>query len=164
VPRHTERFSTVAQFLDRSGFRYIRRTAERACEESTAVLLGDTMGEVPLFYAASDIAFVGGTLVPVGGHNLLEPAALGKPVLAGPYLFNTQEIADLFMEVGAATLVHDERELAREVLRLLANPAQAVEQGGQGYALLTANRGALGRLLDLLEPTMRAFADDNRAS
>jgi 3-deoxy-D-manno-octulosonic-acid transferase len=116
------------------------------------------MGEVPLFYAASDVAFVGGTLAPVGGHNLLEPAALAKPVVTGPNLFSTQEIADMFSKVGASTIVNDENELAQIVIDLLANPDKALAAGEKGFALLQENRGALQRLLDLLEPTMNGVS------
>jgi 3-deoxy-D-manno-octulosonic-acid transferase len=154
VPRHPERFSSVRSLLERLDFRAVLRTADEPCAPDIEVLLGDTMGEVPLFYAAGDVAFVGGTLVPVGGHNLLEPAALAKPVVTGPYLFNTQEIADMFAKVGASTLVNDENELARTVVEYLANPDKARATGDKGLALLQQNRGALQRLLDLLEPTM----------
>lgn len=158
VPRHPERFSTVRSLLERSQFRFLRRTEDQPCESDVEVLLGDTMGEVPLFYAASDVAFVGGTLVPIGGHNLLEPAALGKPVVTGPHLFSTQEIADMFSKVGASTVVNDERELAHAVLELLADPDKAHAVGKKGLALLQENRGALQRLLDLLEPTMNGVS------
>ena len=116
------------------------------------------MGEVPLFYAASDVAFVGGTLVSIGGHNLLEPAALGKPVVTGPHLFSTQDIADMFSKVGASMVVNDERELAHAVLELLADPDKAHAVGEKGLVLLQENRGALQRLLDLLEPTMNGVS------
>jgi len=158
VPRHPERFSTVASLMDRTGFSYVLHTAGKPCSPETEVLLGDTMGDVPMFYAASDVAFVGGTLVPVGGHNLLEPAAFGKPIITGPHLFNTVEIADMFAEVGATTLVHDERALAHAVLELLANPEKASAAGGEGLLLLQKNRGSLKRLLDLLEPTMNGVS------
>ena len=158
VPRHPERFSTVHTLLDRMGFRTVLRTADAPCEADTEVLLGDTMGEVPLFYAASDVAFVGGTLVLVGGHNLLEPAALAKPVVTGPNLFSTQEIADMFAKVGASRIAKDEKELAQIVIDLLANPDKALSAGEKGFALLQENRGALQRLLDLLEPTMNGVS------
>jgi 3-deoxy-D-manno-octulosonic-acid transferase len=158
VPRHPERFSTVAAMLQKHSFSYVLRTADTPCSDDTEVLLGDTMGEVPLFYAASDVAFVGGTLVPIGGHNLLEPAAFGKPIVTGPHLFSTQEIADMFSKVGASTTVNDERELAHTVLEFLANPDKAKSAGDKGFALLLENRGALQRLLDLLEPTMNGVS------
>jgi len=158
VPRHPERFPVVRSLLEKHQFRLVQRTADTPCAPDTEVLLGDTMGEVPLFYAASDVAFVGGTLVPVGGHNLLEPAALAKPVITGPHLFNTQEIADMFSSVGASTLVRDERELAHAVLELLADADKARSSGEKGFALLQNNRGSLQRLLDLLEPTMNGVS------
>lgn len=154
IPRHPERFSSVASLLERQQFQFLRRTADVPCDAEIQVLLGDTMGEVPLFYAASDVAFVGGSLVPAGGHNLLEPASLGKPVITGPHLFHTQEIADMFVKVGALRVVHDENSLASTVLELFANPKMAKASGEEGLAMLQKNRGALQRLLDLLEPTM----------
>lgn len=154
VPRHPERFLTVRSLLEKSQIPYVCRTDNLACDPGVEVLLGDTMGEVPLFYAASDVAFVGGTLVPIGGHNLLEPASLGKPIIVGTHLFSTQEIADMFIQVGAAILVADERELAQSVLDLFADQEGAKTIGAKGFALLRNNRGSLQKLLDLLEPTM----------
>ncbi len=116
------------------------------------ILLGDTMGELPLFYAASDVAFVGGTLVPVGGHNLLEPGALGLPVVTGPHLFNTQDIALLFADVGASKMVSDANELAQVVIPLLQNEDLAQAMGQKGKQIVANNKGALQRLLVLLEP------------
>ena len=152
VPRHPERFAQVRDLLTREGFECVSRTEKRHCEETTQVFLGDTMGELPLFYAASDIAFVGGSLVPVGGHNLLEPAALGIPVISGPHVFNAQEIADMFAELGACCMVANADELAVVVDDLVSNPAKAVALGGKGMEIVQRNRGALGRLLDLLDP------------
>ena len=155
VPRHPERFDAVRQLLEREESGYVARTGNMAVPPGVGVFLGDTMGEVPLFYSASDVAFVGGTLVPIGGHNLLEPAALGLPVLAGPYLFNTQEIANLFNRVGALTVVRDEAELAKAVTRLLGDDDDARRLGEAGRRLVLENRGALGRLLELVEPLAR---------
>lgn len=152
VPRHPPRFSNVAALLQKRGISYVTRTSGRPCESDTAVYLVDTMGELPLMYAASQVAFVGGTLVPVGGHNLLEPAGLGVPVVTGPHLYNTQEIADMFAAVGASALVADATELADAVGGLLADPAMAREQGEKGRAIVENNRGSLQRLLVLLEP------------
>ena len=154
VPRHPERFSSVANWLQKSGANFVRRTDERSCASDTEVLLGDTMGEVPLFYAASDVAFVGGTLVPVGGHNLLEPAALGKPIVSGPHLFNTQEIADMFLSVGASQLADNETALARVVVELFQDAQAAERAGSEALRLLRDNRGALNRLLQLLQPAL----------
>lgn len=152
VPRHPERFATVASLVGNYGFDVVRRTEERRLMADHAVLLGDTMGELTMFYAASDVAFVGGTLVPVGGHNLLEPGALGLPVITGPHLFNTQEIADLFRDVGASTLVQDAVSLADAVVPMLEDPALAESLGRKGRQVVTSNRGALKRLMVLLAP------------
>jgi 3-deoxy-D-manno-octulosonic-acid transferase len=112
------------------------------------------MGEVPLFYAASDIAFVGGSLVPIGGHNLLEPAAVSLPIISGPHVFNAQEIADLFLRLGACRMVADADELAGVIHELLTNPERAHQLGSNGREVLRSNRGALQRLLEMLEPLL----------
>jgi 3-deoxy-D-manno-octulosonic-acid transferase len=158
VPRHPERFPVVAELIEKSGFDVVSRTEHRACAPSTAVFLGDTMGEVPLFYAASDVAFVGGSLVPVGGHNLLEPAAQGLPIVTGSHLFNAQDIADMFVENQACRMVHNKDELIAAISELLENPDAASALGRNGLALLEQNRGALARLLVLLEPLLREHA------
>ena len=155
VPRHPERFATVRELIRRRGFDVVARTESRPAGDA-AVFLCDTMGEVPLFYAASDVAFVAGNLVPIGGHNLLEPAALGVPVVTGPYNFNAQDIADLFIQKGACRRVGDPKELAETVSELLANPDEAGRLGRAGQRLLEENRGALERLLVLLEPLLGA--------
>jgi len=152
VPRHPERFAGVAQLLERRGIRFARRTMDEACDAGTQVYLADTMGELPLFYAASDIAFVGGTLVPIGGHNLLEPAALALPVVTGPHLFNAEDIAQMFSSIGASITAGDAGELAAAVTGLLGNPGQARAMGEKGRRIVADNRGALQRLLVLLDP------------
>lgn len=152
VPRHPERFNDVAAHLRKRGIDFVSRTSGTACEAGTQVFLADTMGELPLFYAASDVAFVGGTLVPVGGHNLLEPAALGLPVVTGPHLFNTEDIANMFEDIGASITVDDAAGLAAAVVRLLTDREEARAIGARGRDIVTSNRGALQRLLVLLEP------------
>ncbi len=154
VPRHPKRFAGVRDLIENQAFNVISRTERRPCDESTEIFLVDTMGEVPLFFAASDIAFVGGSLVPVGGHNLLEPAAQGLPIITGPHLFNSQEIADDFINLGACRVVADEAELATEVANLIDDPAAAGEMGKKGLMLLEQSRGSLERLLVLLEPLL----------
>ena len=155
VPRHPERFGTVKSLLRKNKLEFVSRTDEIACASNARVFLGDTMGELPMFYAASDIAFVGGTLVPVGGHNLLEPAALGLPGITGPHLFNTQDIANMFSEVGAFIQVQDGFELAAALKRLFHDHDEAERMASKGRQILTENRGALQRLLNLMEPLIR---------
>ena len=152
IPRHPERFATVRANLHRDGYQFISRTEGLPCTSDSEVYLVDTMGEVPLFYAAADVAFVGGTLVPVGGHNLLEPAALRKPVVTGPYLFNTQDIADKFEKVGASITVNNAGQLGSAVADLFADKESALDIGNRGFEIVKQNRGALARLLRLMEP------------
>jgi 3-deoxy-D-manno-octulosonic-acid transferase len=115
---------------------------------TTSVLLGDTMGELLFLYALADSAFVGGSLVPNGGHNLLEPAALAKPVISGPHLFNFLEIAAMLREAGALQEVDDAEGLAVAVQRLFELPQDARKMADAGLKVLKANQGALQRLLD----------------
>ena len=152
VPRHPQRFQGVRELIEKRRMQVVARTEGKPCSASTRVFLGDTMGELTLFYAASDVAFVGGSLVPIGGHNLLEPAALGLPLLSGPHVFNAQDIADMFVAKGACSLVTDAAELAAEVDRLLSDPASAARLGDAGRDILERNRGALARLMAMIEP------------
>ena len=155
VPRHPDRFSDVASLMKRRGIRYVSRTEQKPCSKEIQVFLGDTMGELPLFYAASDIAFVGGSLVPVGGHNLLEPAALGRPILTGPHLFNTEDIADMFTEAGASLVVQGSDELAIALQKLFDDRDYANAIGSKGREIVIGNRGALDRFLQLLNPLIK---------
>jgi 3-deoxy-D-manno-octulosonic-acid transferase len=115
------------------------------------VLVGDTMGELLFLYALADSAFVGGSLVPNGGHNLLEPAALAKPVLSGPHLFNFLEIAAQLRSAGALQEVEDAEGLALAVQRLFELPRDAQRMAEAGLKVMRTNQGALQRLLDGLD-------------
>ena len=159
VPRHPDRFPAVLDLVAKTGFSVVSRTEQRPCEPDTQVFFGDTMGEVTLFYAASDLAFVGGSLVPIGGHNLLEPAALGVPIITGPHVFNAQEIADSFMDNAACRMVADTAELVTTVSELLENTDKARELGTNGLNILNNSRGALKRLLDVIDPLLRPESD-----
>jgi 3-deoxy-D-manno-octulosonic-acid transferase len=120
-------------------------------EAGTQVIVGDTMGEMMAFFAASDIAYIGGSLVPTGGHNMLEASALGLPVLSGSHVFNFQEISQLLIDAGGLILVADPQGLAQEVIRLLEDPAAARQLGDKGLGVVNANRGALQRLFQQVE-------------
>ena len=156
VPRHPPRFEAVARLLERRGVRFSRRTRDTAAARDSVVLLVDTLGELVMFYAAGDVAFVGGSLVPIGGHNLLEPAALGKPVLSGPYTANAADIAPLLADAGALEIVADAAALAARLGALFADPSARLRAGESGRAVIAANRGALARLVALIEPLVRA--------
>ncbi|MFY1017432.1 lipid IV(A) 3-deoxy-D-manno-octulosonic acid transferase [Ectopseudomonas khazarica] len=148
VPRHPERFNSVHELCLSDGLTTRRRSSGEVLQAGDQVLLGDTMGELLFLYALADIAFVGGSLVANGGHNLLEPAALGKPVLSGPHLFNFLEIAAQLRAAGALSEVADAAQLAERTATLLDTPAEAQHMSAAGLAVLKANQGALERLLD----------------
>jgi 3-deoxy-D-manno-octulosonic-acid transferase len=148
VPRHPERFNPVFELCRQQGFATVRRSMGEPVTAQTTVLLGDTMGELLFLYALADSAFVGGSLVPNGGHNLLEPAALAKPVLSGPHLFNFLEIAAQLRSAGALQEVEDAESLALAVQRLFELPRDAQRMAEAGLKVMRSNQGALQRLLD----------------
>jgi 3-deoxy-D-manno-octulosonic-acid transferase len=155
VPRHPERFAPVVKLARRYGFKVAQRSQQAAVlEPSVEVLIGDTMGELQLFFAACDVAFVGGSLVATGGHNLLEPAAVGVPTVFGPHMFNFAEIAALTLERRAGRQVGAPGELAEAVAHYLENPNARFEAGEAGRKLVEENRGALERTLKLLAPLL----------
>ena len=154
VPRHPGRFAEVGQLLDRRGVEWVGRAGGAGVTPGVRVLLGDTMGELMTFYAAADVAFVAGSLVPVGGHNLLEPAALGKPILTGQYNFNGEDIFQKLLEAGAVTVTADAQALGARLTSLIGDEGARREQGARGLAVLEANRGAMTRLLALVEPLL----------
>ncbi|MDH4583701.1 3-deoxy-D-manno-octulosonic acid transferase [Pseudomonas sp. BN415] len=147
VPRHPERFGPVFELCRREGLATVRRSSGALVAQTDSVLVGDTMGELLFLYALADIAFVGGSLVPNGGHNLLEPAALSKPVLSGPHLFNFLEIAAQLRDAGALVEVADADQLAVQVGTLWIDTGRAEAMREAGLAVLKTNQGALERLL-----------------
>ena len=152
APRHPPRFAAVASLLEALGLRHVRRSTGVAVAADTQVLLLDSLGELVDWYAAADVAFVGGSLVPVGGHNLLEPAALALPSLTGPHVFNAEEISRALVSEGAVEMVADASGLSAALLRLAQNPAERQRRGALGQALVVRNRGTLQRLAALIEP------------
>jgi 3-deoxy-D-manno-octulosonic-acid transferase len=151
VPRHPDRFRAVADLLSSRGLRFTRRSSGMLPDAATPVMLVDSVGELAALYASADVAFVGGSLVPIGGHNLLEPAALGVPVLTGPYHSNGRDVARLLLEQGAALQVVDARELGAALVRLLADPKERRRIGAIGQHIVESNRGSVARLLELIE-------------
>jgi 3-deoxy-D-manno-octulosonic-acid transferase len=170
VPRHADRFAAVADLLARRGVKFARRSRMASGAEAapllseTSVLLVDTVGELLTLYASADAAFVGGSLVPVGGHNLLEPAALGLPVLTGPYFSNSREIAQLLLARGAALQVAGAQDLAATLKRLLAEPAAREQMGSIGKEIIAANRGSVARLLAIIESSLPAAGHPSAAA
>jgi 3-deoxy-D-manno-octulosonic-acid transferase len=184
VPRHPDRFEAVADLLRRRQLRFTRRsggdgggggsTSGSSSSSSSSsssepggvgsagaaqVMLVDTVGELVSLYASADAAFVGGSLVPIGGHNLLEPAALGLPVLTGPHHFNGKDIARLMLDQGAALQVGNAQELSAALARLFADPQERRRVGALGRLIVESNRGSVARLLELIEPWLPAPAE-----
>jgi 3-deoxy-D-manno-octulosonic-acid transferase len=152
VPRHPERFSAVATLVVDCGLACVTRSSAAVAGPRDAVFLGDTMGELMTFYAAADVAFVGGSLSAIGGHNLLEPVALGIPVITGPHNENAADICALLVARGAASVASDAAGVAAEVCRLFGDPAERQRRGAAGQAAIADNSGALERLLRLVDP------------
>jgi len=155
VPRHPERFDRVAALIQRQGYRFVRRSALLPCEPDTQVFLVDTMGELPLFLGVADVAFIGGSLVGTGGHNMLEAAAQGVPVVFGPHVFNFTAIAALLKDKEAAVEVRDSRELAEVVSAWLGDASERSRIGENGRRAVEENRGALEKLVEMVEELLR---------
>jgi 3-deoxy-D-manno-octulosonic-acid transferase len=152
VPRHPQRFDDVAALAGARGLALQRRSAllDGGVDPATKVLLGDSMGEMFAYYSACDLAFVGGSLLPLGGQNLIEPCALGKPVLIGPHTFNFALVTEEAIAAGAAVCVQDNKELVVIAEKLLVNEAARNAMGAQALAFANFHRGATVRTVGLL--------------
>lgn len=151
VPRHPDRFSAVATQCRRMGFEPVIRSTGAYPQATDSVYLVDTMGELSLIYAAADLACLGGSFVPIGGHNLLEASALGLPTITGPHMHNFEEIADLLVGVGATHQVENADELTEVLSRLLTDENECQVMRDAALAVTAENRGALSRLLDIIQ-------------
>ncbi len=148
VPRHPERFSRVASLARNAGLNTELRSQRQSCSPAAQCFVIDAMGELVRYYAACDVAFVGGSLVPIGGHNVLEPAALGRSVLVGPHTFNFDEITEQLIDHGGAKRVSGPGELRDRTAELFANPEHRDRMGQSALALVYTGRGALSRILE----------------
>ncbi|CAM2182892.1 lipid IV(A) 3-deoxy-D-manno-octulosonic acid transferase [Burkholderia orbicola] len=177
VPRHPQRFAEVEALVARSGLKCVRRSvwaadaaalaagrpAAEPLADDVTVLLGDSMGELGAYYAAADIAFIGGSLLPLGGQNLIEACAVGVPVLIGPHVFNfTQATADA-VAAGAAMQVEDPLDLAHVLDALFADKARRIAMGAAGAAFAARHRGATARTVDVLAALLPPAAAGARA-
>ena len=163
APRHPARFEEVAGLLQAQQRSYIRRTiiplddAELHLQlASTEILLLDTIGELAEIFGVADVVFVGGSLVPTGGHNVVEPAFWGKPVIFGPHMNNFRDVASLFLRADAALQVADADGLAEAALRLLDDPAEARRMGEQAKGVVSEQAGAVLRILNQMEEWLGA--------
>jgi 3-deoxy-D-manno-octulosonic-acid transferase len=158
APRHADRFDTVAEIIKNSGFELLRRTQLQPAEGSNAgmlrerILLLDTIGELSTVFQYAAVVYMGGSLVPTGGHNVLEPARYGKPIVFGPHMENFRDIARLLLDAKAAVQIQNQIELAPAISRILSNPQHALELGRNAFAVVQRNTGATERVLQVLEP------------
>jgi len=151
APRHPERFRVVENSVHSLGFTLATRSADEAPGGAHQVFVIDTMGELMPFYAAADLAFVGGSLVPIGGHNVLEPAALSRPVLVGPHTFNFEEITLTLIREGAAKRVSRGEQLGVDVLGLLRDTERREHMGRVARVVFDSERGAVRRVMTLID-------------
>ena len=155
VPRHPERFRSAATLCTDLGLNVVKRSEQRAVSADTNVLLGDSMGEMLAYFSVSDVAFIGGSLVDTGCHNVIEPAALGLPVFVGPSQFNFQAICEQLQEAGALRTVANEDELAAAIIATLRDEDVSRRMGEAGQQFIAANRGALQRTCDIVLENLR---------
>jgi 3-deoxy-D-manno-octulosonic-acid transferase len=154
VPRHPQRFEQVARLLPALGSPVVRRGQFASMPPDTRVLLGDSMGEMPMYYAMSDLALIGGSLAPLGGQNLIEACACGCPVLFGPHMFNFSQAARDALACGAALQVSDAAGAVRAMLELQADPSRRQAMAQAALAFAQAHRGATERTVELIESVL----------
>ena len=150
VPRHPERFAKITQILKEDKWKYSKKSDDQDITESCQVLLIDTIGELLFFYACSDVAFVGGSLLPVGGHNLLEPAAIGLPIITGAHTFNQKEMTDRLAQANALRIVYNANSLSSDVIFFLTNAEESKNAGQRGKLIVESNKGAIKSLMKRL--------------
>lgn len=155
APRHPERFRPLAQLCRGLGFRTLTRTEDALAGADTQCFVADTLGELMSFYAASDVAFVAGSFDPVGGHNVLEPAAVAVPVIVGPYTFNFAELTESLIHQGAAVRVSNATQLGDWVARLFADPAARQRMGAAALTAMESERGAVTRIVAIIDEVLR---------
>ena len=151
VPRHPERFSQVLTLCQLREWHVLTRTSGIAPDPSVDILLGDTMGELSLFLGAASVAFIGGSLVAHGGHNMLEASAWGVPVVSGPHVFNFADISQLLEQAGGLQFVEDSNQLAQCLINLMADTSKCQTMGKAGLTMVEQNRGATQKLLVLID-------------
>jgi 3-deoxy-D-manno-octulosonic-acid transferase len=149
-PRHPQRFDEVAGLLERRGLCYVRRSAGMQVSGETQVVLGDSVGEMPAYYAACDVAFIGGSLLPYGAHNFIEASAVGKPVLLGPHTYNFAEAAARAIEAGAASSVDDVQALTSAAAALLADDAARERMSERALEFSRAYQGATDQIVEMV--------------
>ncbi len=155
VPRHPERFDEVAELCNQAGFIISRRSREEPVVSETDIILADTMGEMYLLLAACDITYMGGSLVPTGGHNFMEPAMLAMPQVSGPHVFNFQHVADMLVSEKALIIKDTSKEIAQTLQQLLDSPVSCKTMGNAAKTAVEREQGALGKHIQLVEILMK---------
>jgi len=156
VPRHPQRFDEVANLLEQRGISFQRRSEGKNLPADIRVVLGDSMGEMFAYYAAADLAFIGGSLLPFGGQNLIEACAVGTPVLVGPYTYNFAEATQLAVKAGAALQVQDCAGLVEPIQNLLRNPDVLHKMRRQCDGFVKSNRGATERSIRIVSTVLNS--------
>jgi 3-deoxy-D-manno-octulosonic-acid transferase len=151
VPRHPQRFAAVAAMVAASGLRLQQRSVGGVIDSNTEVLLGDTMGEMFMYYAACDVALMGGSFLPYGAHSLIEPCTVGKPVIIGPSTYNFAEAATAAVAAGAALSANDAEQGLALALELAGDGERRLRMGEAGLVFTAAHRGAVRRVMELIK-------------
>ncbi len=156
VPRHPERFMSVKQLAEKMQFTTCMRSTGQPCTADTDVYIADTMGELKLLYGVADVCFVGGSMVPIGGHNILEPAAMGVPILFGPYMINFKEISRNVLALGAAIQCESKTEIIEILLQLFSDPDYSKEVAIKAKQFVKQNQGATIKTAGIIERTLKS--------
>ncbi|MCX7101842.1 MAG: lipid IV(A) 3-deoxy-D-manno-octulosonic acid transferase [Methylobacter sp.] len=151
APRHPERFHEVKKLCEKEGLSFVMRASDDLCCQSTDVYIVDSIGELKMFYVAADVAFVGGSMVPVGGHNILEAAAVGTPVIFGPFMANFKDIAEGVLRQKAAIQCHDKSEITATIIALYEDSVFRQVLADRAKEFVLQNQGAIARILDKLK-------------
>ena len=156
APRHPQRSARLRELCAKRNLKVLSKSDNKECDEDVKIFILDTLGELPMYYAAADVAFVGGSLTETGGHNMLEPACLGLPVIMGPHVFNFQEISQLLLDEGAAWKVTNMDELSGRVSSLLGDANLRHSTGERGRNIVLKNRGNVEKIMELISGFFKA--------
>jgi len=157
VPRHPERFTEITTLVENHGFTVVRRSTGETCSSDIDVYIGDSIGELGILYQTADVAFIGGSLVPVGGHNMLEAAAIGIPIVCGPYLYNFIEVSQKMLKAKAMLIATDVNALTEIINEWLLLQEQARIVGLKGLIVVAQNQGATQKIISVIEKICKSL-------
>ena len=156
-PRHPERAGEIENLIKEKGYSYIRRTKMDSSKVKEKIILIDVIGELSKIYSVADIVFVGGSLIPIGGHNLLEPAFLSKPIITGPYTFKQKDMVELLKKGEGLIQIANDEQLKKELIDLLSSPDKRKELGENAYNTAMSNQGAGRKNFEAIEKNLHKF-------